>query len=481
MAAHLDLLNGDIFMKMPLVSKLIEYISNQPLPFHMPGHKGGRLFPDELPRLPLMDLTEVPGLDNLQAPSGVIRQAQQLAAEAFGSDACFFLVNGSTSGIHIMMMASFLPGDKVLIPRNSHKSVWGGLVLSGANPVYIQPKYDKDRDLITHVSPKAVKQALEKNPDTAGMVITNPDYYGLCPQLVKIHRILGKSGARLLVDEAHGAHLAFHPDLPPSAGRCGADMWVQSAHKTLPAFTQSAYLHVRKQYVARAAQVHAVMQSTSPSYLLMASLDWARACMQEKGREKLDRLLGIISRTREELKKLGLDCMENYSRPEVFMADPTRLVLDVSGLGITGFEGEKILRQAGIQAEMADSRRLVLICTIADEKEHFDKLIEACRFLAQNKRKKSGKPANLTISREIPKQILSPREAFERDKELIPLKEAKGRICGELLGLYPPGIPRFCPGELIDSQGIEELMENQSRGAELFGIKENQMISVVVE
>jgi len=468
-------------MKMPLVSKLAEYVSNQPLPFHMPGHKGGRHFPSKLPFLPLMDLTEVPGLDNLHAPAGVIREAQQLAAEAFGSDACFFLVNGSTSGIHIMMMSSFNPGDLVLIPRNCHKSVWGGLVLSGAKPVYIQPEYDETRDLFTHVSPTDVERAVEENPDIAGMLIANPDYYGLCPCLSEIHMILRKKEAKLLVDEAHGAHLAFHPDLPPSAAQCGADMWVQSAHKTLPAFTQSAYLHVRKKFAEKAAQIHDLMQSTSPSYLLMASLDWARAFMQEHGRKEMDRLMDCLSWTRKRLASLGIDCMEDYSRPEVFQKDETRLVLDVSGLGITGFEGEDILRNAGIQIEMADSRRLVLICTVADEMEHFEKLVEACRFLVQKNERRKSELRNLSISREIPKQILSPREAFERKKKFIPLKEASGCICGGPVGIYPPGIPIICPGELIDSRGIDELLENQARGASLFGIKENQMIPVIAE
>lgn len=475
-------------MYMPLVSKLKEYISNQPVPFHMPGHKGGRQFPAELPFLPQMDLTEVPGLDNLQAPEGVIREAQLAAAEAFRSDACFFLVNGSTSGIHIMMMTAFHPGDRVLIPRNCHKSVWGGLVLSGAEPVYVLPEYDADRELVTHVSPQAVGRAVDGNPNIAGMVITNPDYYGLCPHLLEIRKILNKNGMKLLVDEAHGAHLIFHSDLPPSAGECDADIWVQSAHKSLPALTQSAYLHVREgrgnkesEYLDKAAQVHRMMQSTSPSYLLMASLDWARAYMEDKGREKLDKLLDYLSWTRRRLHVLGIDTMQGYSRPEVFQTDATRLILDVSELGFTGFKGEEILRQAGVQVEMSDNRRLVLICTIADREEDFRRLVEACRFLSQKKGKCREKRRSLTISREIPRQMLSPKEAFERKKVLVPLKDARGRICGESVGTYPPGIPRFCPGELIDSQGIEEMLENQALGARLFGLTENVLISVIAE
>jgi arginine/lysine/ornithine decarboxylase len=483
----MKLVYGD-YMHMPLVSKLREYILNQPVPFHTPGHKGGRKFPAGLPFLPQMDLTEVPGLDNLQAPEGVIREAQELAARAFQSDACFFLVNGSTSGIHIMMMATLLPGERILIPRNCHKAVWGGLILSGAIPVYIQPEYDEEKGLVTHVSPQSVKRAVEENPDIKCMIITNPDYYGLSPHLVEIRNILSRRGIKLLVDEAHGSHLVFHPGLPPSASQCGADMWVQSAHKTLPALTQSSYLHVGyrggdtdSKYIDKVSQVHRIMQSTSPSYLLMASLDWARAYMEEKGKESLDKLFEHLSWARKELQTLGIGTLENYKRPELYRIDPTRLVLDVSNLGLTGFEGEEILRQAGVQVEMADYRRLVLVCTITDKIEDFQKLVKACRFLPQEKREYTKNIKKMTISREIPVQMLSPKEAFEREKEFIPLKEARGRICGELAGAYPPGIPRFCPGELIDSQGIEELLYNQALGASLFGIQDDQMISVLVE
>ncbi|HHU77536.1 MAG: aminotransferase class I/II-fold pyridoxal phosphate-dependent enzyme [Caldicoprobacterales bacterium] len=472
-------------MNTPLVSALMKYISNQPIPFHMPGHKGGRLFPS-FPSYLQMDLTELPGLDNLQAPEGPILEAQTLAARAFRSDACFFLVNGSTSGIHVMMMSAFRPGDKVIIPRNCHKAVWGGMILSGVHPIYVQPEYDEDKCLPTHVSPEALERVIDENPNAAGMVLTNPDYYGLCPRLSEIRNILDRYNMKMLVDEAHGAHLIFHPDLPPSAGQCGADLWVQSAHKTLPALTQSAYLHVGTQergsgtaLSARTAQVHRLMQSTSPSYLLMASLDWARAYMETRGREDLSLLLEHLFWTRKELGKLGIDTMENYSRPELFGIDKTRLVLDVSMHGYTGFEAEEALRKAGLQVEMSDFNRLLLICSVADRKEDFLKLTEACRNLFQNKGNAGKMSRKLTISREIPRQMLSPKEAFEKEKEFIPLKEAGGRICGEPIGTYPPGIPRFLPGELIDAHGLNELLENQAWGAHLFGVHAGNLVSII--
>ena len=480
-------------MGTPLVDALRDIMAQKQVSFHMPGHKGGRLFPPFSDRLAEMDMTEIPGLDNLQAPEGVIKQAQELAAEAFQSDACFFLVNGSTSGIHIMMMSALQPGEKVLMPRNCHKSVWGGLVLSGAVPVYLPPEYDEEYGWATHVTPEAVRQAVREHPDARGMILTNPDYYGMCPRMKEIRGILDGHHMRMLVDEAHGAHLVFHPGLPPSAAECGADFWVQSAHKTLPALTQSAYLQVRLSgrnpeedpshtaLFLRAEQVSRMLQSTSPSYLLMASLDWARDYMEEQGKAALDRLLENLEWTRKELRDLGIETMENYRRPEILGMDPTRLVLDLSHLGRSGYEGEQMLRESGVQVEMSDAHRVVLITTVADEKADFTKLVRACRSLSAHPRKTVRKENSLSISREIPEQMLSPKEAFGKSKEYVPLKGAKGRICAGLVGAYPPGIPRFCPGERVDAPGIEELLETEERGGHLFGLFGKDRIPVLRE
>ncbi len=479
-------------MGTPLVDALRDIMAQKQVSFHMPGHKGGRLFPPPFSGcMAAMDTTEIPGLDNLQAPEGVIKQAEELAAEAFQSDACFFLVNGSTSGIHIMMMSAFQPGDEVLLPRNCHKSVWGGLVLSGAVPVYLLPKYDEEYGWATHVTPEIVQQAVRKHPDARGMILTNPNYYGMCPRMKEIRRILNGHHMQMLVDEAHGAHLIFHPGLPPSAAECGADFWVQSAHKTLPALTQSAYLQVRlagrdsaegpsrTAVLPRVEQVSRMLQSTSPSYLLMASLDWARDYMAEQGKAALDRLLGNLEWTRAELRDLGIETMENYRRPEILGMDPTRLVLDLSDLGRTGYEGEQMLREAGVQVEMSDAHRVVLITTVADEKADFEKLVRACRSLSAHPRKTGRKGNSLSISREIPEQMLSPKETFGKSKEYVPLKRANGRICGGLVGAYPPGIPRFCPGERVDAAGIEELLETEERGGHLFGLIGKDRIPVL--
>ena len=222
-----------------------------------------------------------------------------------------------------------------------------------------------------------------------------------------------------------------------------------------------------------------MLQSTSPSYLLMASLDWARDYMAEQGKAALDRLLGNLEWTRAELRDLGIETMENYRRPEILGMDPTRLVLDLSDLGRTGYEGEQMLREAGVQVEMSDAHRVVLITTVADEKADFEKLVRACRSLSAHPRKTGRKGNSLSISREIPEQMLSPKETFGKSKEYVPLKRANGRICGGLVGAYPPGIPRFCPGERVDAAGIEELLETEERGGHLFGLIGKDRIPVL--
>ena len=468
--------------RMPLIENLLDYIGEQTVRFHMPGHKGGKVFSEEfLDKLVEMDITEIPGSDNLHHPTGAIAEAQRLAAEAFKADRSYFLVNGSTCGIYAMIMAACPPGSKLLVPRNCHKSVWNALILGDIKPVYLQPGYDHSRQLVTQISLEEVEKALDKHPDAVGLVLVHPNYYGMCSHIEEIARILHSRGKVLLVDEAHGAHFPFHPDLPISAGEAGADLWVQSAHKSLPAFTQSAYLHGREGRVdfSRLEEMLRIVQTTSPSYMLMASLDWARNTMANQGEELISRLIDTIGQAREKLKAIGIPTLDQIFWREVAALDPTRLVLDLSSIGITGYKGEELLRREGIQVEMSDCFRLILICTIADGHREMDKLVEACKKIIEQPPSPQTSTISLSISREIPKQILSPREAFYSIIEKIPLEESPGRICANAIGAYPPGIPRFCPGELIDKAGLEELIYIKENGGSLFGVTEEGMIDVV--
>ncbi len=483
--------------QMPLVKNLLNYIDEQNVRFHMPGHKGGKGFSTEfLKNLAGMDITEIPGSDNLHNPEGAIAEAQSLAAQAFEADHSYFLVNGSTCGIHAMIMAACPPGSKLLVPRNCHKSVWNALILGDIQPIYLQPGYDACRHIITQISPQQVEKALDNHPDAAGLILVHPNYYGMCSYIKEIAQIVHNRGKVLLVDEALGAHFPFHPDLPPSASEAGADLWVQSAHKTLPAFTQTAYLHGREGRVdfSRVEEILRIFQSTSPSYILMASLDWARNIMASQGKELLAKLMDTLRETRIKLERIGIPCLQQTCWDEVSALDPTRLVLDLRNINITGYEAEEILRGRGIQVEMSDCFHVVLICRIIDTQREMDALVKACSSMIKDVQKKSSKALNqhkipnytiprisLSISREIPKQMLSPREAFYSKTEKIPLKESIGRISAVAAGAYPPGIPRYCPGELIEAEGVEELIQIKKLGGTLFGIttEAEDMIRVI--
>jgi len=485
---------------MPLVKSLLDYISEKNVRFHMPGHKGGKGFsPEFLKNLAGMDITEIPGSDNLHYPEGAIAEAQHLAARAFGADRSYFLVNGSTCGIHAMIMAACPPGSKLLVPRNCHKSVWNALILGDIQPVYIQPGYDASRHIITQISPRQVEEALDSHPDAVGLILVHPNYYGMCSHIEEIARIVHSRGKLLLVDEAHGDHFPFHPDLPPSAGEAGADLWVQSAHKTLPAFTQTAYLHGREGRIdfSRVEETLRMLQSTSPSYILMASLDWARNVMEICGRQLLANLMNNLNETRNELEKLGIPSLREICWDEISALDPTRLVLDLRNINMTGYEAEKILRKHGIQIEMSDWYHAVLICTVVDTQREMDALVKVCSSIIEDTENKFStisdkrnainrliSDISLSISREIPKQMLSPREAFYSKTVKVPLKESMGRISAAAIGAYPPGIPRYCPGELIEAEGIDELLHIKKLGGTLFGISTTEagdMVSVIEE
>ncbi len=446
----------------------------------------GRGFPPELiDNLVGMDVTEIPGTDNLHRPEGVIRKAQLLAAQAFGAKDTLFLVNGSTCGIHAMIMSTCRSGDKLIVPRNCHKSVWGAMILADVKPIYVMPEYDIIAQIPTQVSVDTVRDCLDRHPDVKGMVLVHPNYYGMASHIEEIAHVLKSRDKLLLVDEAHGAHFPFHPKLPKSSKDAGAHMWVQSAHKTLPAFTQSAYLHINadEALTYRASNILSVIESTSPSYMLMASLDYARYFMVNKGRAKLDSLLSSLGELKEEFEReYGPNFFSNCRWDEVACLDGTRLVLDVNPFNMTGYEAEHYLRQRGIQVEMADMNHVVFICTVSDDIDMLRGLFNALKSLADMGGICNSNQIHAHIFSKIPKQIMSPKDAFCSIINKVTLKNATGKVCAGMVGAYPPGIPRFCPGELIDNEGIEELLELEALGATLFGTEgETHLIPVVEE
>ncbi|HEY9653419.1 MAG TPA: aminotransferase class I/II-fold pyridoxal phosphate-dependent enzyme, partial [Coleofasciculaceae cyanobacterium] len=362
-------------------------------PFYAPGHKRGQGIPQPLSDLLGMsvfraDLPELPDLDNLFAPEGVIQEAQELAAAAFGAEKTWFLVNGSTSGVIASILATCGTGDKIILPRNIHQSAIAGLVLSGAIPVFINPEYDPTTDLAYSITPTAVAAALQHHPDAKAVMMVYPTYEGVCGDVKAIAHLAHQHHIPLLVDEAHGAHFAFHPDLPPSALSLGADLAVQSTHKVLGAMTQASMLHIQGNRVdaQRLSKALQLLQSTSPSYLLLASLDAARQQMALYGEQLMSRTLQLADEARTKINQItGLSILEPIKSPGCFACDRTRLTVRVSGLGLSGFEADEIFhQQLGVTAELPTLQYLTFIISLGNTETDIQQLVQAFTKIAQN-------------------------------------------------------------------------------------------------
>ena len=481
----------------------------------MPGHKLGKGIPCEpAQNLLQLDVTEVAGTDNLHFPEGIIKEAQEQAAKAFGADSTFFLVNGSTCGVQAAIMSVCARGQKVIVGRDSHKSVASGIILSGAEPVFVYPKFYEEFSVSAEISPESIEDALRANPDAVAVLITRPNYYGICSDIERISSLVHSCGKILIVDEAHGAHFAFSDRLPETALEHGADICIQSAHKTLPAVTQGAYLHVKGSRINmdRLRFNLSMLQTSSPSYIIMSYLDIARELMEQEGRQKLETLADIIARFNKEIEKTGVYKVLSSDKPGIkFIQDTSRLVINIEGLGISGYHAEKILREKfNTQVEMADFSNLVFIVTVADDCESIARLLDALKGLEtmnltniQDFRdsklgelkeilKKSCNGQFKQIFNGTSKQALAqcgnenshsrelqPWEAYYADKEFIDLMHSSGRICCEIITPYPPGIPLFYPGEIISESGIQYINEIISAGGKVNGIGDNKSISVI--
>lgn len=459
------------------------YADSGTVPFHMPGHKLGAGIPSDFHEDMLrLDLTELPGTDNLHHPTGAIRAAQELAAQAFGAHRSFFLVNGSTCGIHTMISAICRPGDSLIVGRDCHRSVIGGMMLAGVRPVYILPEYSPDFGITTGVSPQSVEAAMLAEPDAVGVLITRPNYYGVCSDLEKIAEMVHSRGKLLAVDEAHGPHLCFNNKLPVSAMSAGADICVQSAHKTLPALTQGAYLHTGSEAVNpdRLQYYLGMLQTSSPSYLIMASLDIARELMQESGEERLDGLLSEIRRLKEHTCVKNIEILER-KHISGFELDETRITICVKKLGISGYEAEKLLRKHyGIQAEMSDMYNIVCIATPADVERNLGYLFASLKELPSHCQPDGHTKEAVPRFMKLPLQKLAPEEAMQAKSVWIRLETAVGRTSKGIVAPYPPGIPAVCPGEMFTEEMVEYLKTVIASGGLVDGVNENSEINVTM-
>jgi len=483
-------------LRTPLFDAMVGLAESRKVSFHTPGHKSGKGISTRFrkfvgPKIFSIDLTTLDEVDSLHKPRGVIKEAQELAAKAYGADRSYFLVNGTTGGNQAMILAACNPGDKVLIARNAHKSVLAGLILSGAQPVFYSPRVDERLRIMLNVTFDETKAAIDAHPECKVLFLTSPNYYGICADLERIVPYAHDKGLTVLVDEAHGPHLKFHPDLPASALEAGADMCVQSTHKIIGGMTQASMLHAKAERVnlTMLTNVLRFVQTTSPSYILMASLDLARMQMATEGEKLLEKAIRLSKEARARINRIpGLFCLgkDTVTDPlygQMGDLDVTKLTITVKDLGLSGYQVSQILNtRYHIQVEMADPFHILVIVSIGDRQDDLRRLVEALREIA----KEQGTPAAVSAlaGESLPTfahdAVITPREAFFADQDYIPLDQSIGAISSEIVTVYPPGIPVLVPGEIITSEAITYLKRMLSLGATVDGLDEtNRWIGVV--
>lgn len=486
-------------MRAPLVAAIQRYTSLRPYRFHVPGHKG-KWIPGEARCLGralfLADVTELDEIGDLTASPGVenspLEEAQGLAATAFGAKRTWFLVGGSTRGIQAAVLATCGPGQRLIIPRNVHYSAVSGIVLSGAMPVWLVPPVVPELGVAGVVEPQQVREALSRDTKASAVLVPYPTYYGLAADLPGIAGECRRLGTPLIVDQAHGAHFGWHPALPPSALALGADIVVQSPHKTLCSLTQTGLLHLSTGARVNADRIQSaltVLESSSPSFPLLASIDAMRAEMVERGRAVLARAVGLAQRARRLLNRIkGARCYgdELEGTGGVARTDPLRLVISLTAAGVGGRELMRELATATppVRAEMWDLNNVVCVLTPGDSARAAEHLVRTVRRAARSLGVRSCTlPAAMPPQSDLPRQILAPREAFFRPYRWVRLEEARSMISWGLVAPYPPGQVALCPGEQISAEVVEYLRQWRDAGASFHGSYDphTDVIAVVKE
>lgn len=476
--------------KAPIMEALNKYKKMRVVPFDVPGHKRGR-GNEELTAFlgencMSLDVNSMKPLDNLIHPVSVIREAEELAADAFGAKHAFFMVNGTTSAVQAMVMTACKAGEKIIMPRNVHRSAINALIISGAIPVYVNPGSNKELGIPLGMAVEDVKQAIKEHPDAKAILINNPTYYGICSNMKEITALAHRHGMLVLVDEAHGTHFYFSDELPASAMSVGADMAAVSMHKSGGSLTQSSLLLINNEvsegYVR---QIINLTQTTSGSYLLMSSLDISRKNLALHGEEIFKKVMNMARYTREEINKIGgyyafADELKNGDT--IYDFDLTKLSVHSLDIGLAGIEVYDILRdEYDIQIEFGDIGNFLAYISVGDRHLDLERLVSA---LAEIKRRYSTDKSGLFDHEYIkPQVVYTPQKAFYAPKETLPMAQSVGRISSEFVMAYPPGIPILAPGERITGEILEYIQYCKDKGSFMTGTEDREIehINVVKE
>lgn len=446
------------------------------VPFDVPGHKRGRGNPELTEFLGeqclSVDVNSMKPLDNLCHPVSVIKEAEELAAKAFGAARAFFMVGGTTSAVQAMILSSVKHNEEIILPRNVHQSVIHALVLCGAVPVYINPQTNERLGIALGMSVQDVRQAISGHPGAKAILLNNPTYYGICSDLRQITQIAHDSGLKVLVDEAHGTHFYFGKDMPVSAMAADADMAAVSMHKSGGSLTQSSLLlcgsAVNANYVRKIINL---TQTTSGSYLLLSSLDISRRNLALRGPEMFEKVKRFSDYAREEINAIGdyyAYSRELINGDSVFDFDTTKLSINTLQLGLAGIEVYDLLRdEYNIQIEFGDLGNILAYISVGDKNKNIERLISALSEIRRNYKKEKK---NLLESEYIsPIVVMSPQDAFYAEKVSLPLSQCAGRVCTEFVMSYPPGIPILAPGELVTDELIAYIKYAQEKGCTMTG------------
>ena len=462
--------------KMPIYEALNKFKNERIVPFDVPGHKRGKgnlELTDFLgEKCMSVDVNSMKPLDNLCHPVSVIREAEEIAADAFGAAHSFFMVGGTTSAVQSMVLAACKEGEKIIMPRNVHRSAINALILSGAVPVYVNPDVDKRLGISLGMSVSELEMVIKENPDAKAVLLNNPTYYGICSNLKAITDLAHKHGMLMLVDEAHGTHFYFDKSLPMTAMEAGADMASVSMHKSGGSLTQSSFLllgeKVNADYVR---QIINLTQTTSGSYLLMSSLDISRRNLALHGEEIFAKVRRLAQYARDEINQIGdyyAYSTELNNGDSIYDFDVTKLSVHTLDVGLAGIEVYDLLRdEYDIQIEFGDIGNILAYISVGDREREIERLVSALSEI--RRRFKKDKTGMLDHEYINPKVVETPRVAFYGDKVSLPIMETAGRVCREFVMCYPPGIPILAPGEMITKEILEYIQYAKTKGCFMTG------------